>query len=183
MMKIHFSLLWIMLALPQFSTAQLKTFEAIKNESSVVYQLSHPLHTIEAMSKDAVYHVEMDPAGKQIKRVSASVDVMTFDSGNSNRDSHAMEVIDAISFPNVTFSSTNVIQHSDSLIVAGKLTFHGVTKDIAAQAIAQWSSDSLQIHGGFGLSLASFNIDRPSFLMIPTDDTLRFSFAASFGWK
>ncbi|HTP12644.1 MAG TPA: YceI family protein, partial [Bacteroidota bacterium] len=38
------------------------------------------------------------------------VDVTTFDSGNSNRDSHAMEVVDALTYPDVQFTSTSVVQ-------------------------------------------------------------------------
>jgi polyisoprenoid-binding protein YceI len=140
----------------------------------------HPLHTIEAVSKETKWKITIDTVKQQMKSVSAQVDVMTFDSGNSNRDSHAMEVIDALTYPDVTFSSTSVAQHGDSLSVSGKLTFHGITRDITASAVWSVASDTLKIHGGFGLSLTAFNIDRPSFLMVPVEDTLKFSLAGVF---
>jgi polyisoprenoid-binding protein YceI len=114
--------------------------------------------------------------------VTAQVDVMTFDSGNSNRDSHAMEVVESIKYPDVTFASTSVTQHGDSLNVAGKLTFHGVTKDIVMTGATKWSQNKLDVHGNFEVSITAFKIERPSLLMIPVDDELRFSLHAAFAW-
>ncbi len=161
--------------------AQTKQVELLKDESSITYRIVHPLHEIEATSKDATYQLEVDPVKKAIVRVSATVDVTTFDSGNSNRDSHAMEVIDAISYPEVSFVSSSITEAGDSLKVEGKLTFHGVTKDIVAMATSQWTADKIEVRGSFVLSLTEFNIERPSLLMIPVEDALRFTFAAA--WK
>jgi len=161
--------------------AQTKQVELLKDESSITYRLVHPLHEIEATSKDATYQLEIDPIKKEIVSVSATVDVTTFDSGNSNRDSHAMEVIDAISYPEVSFVSSSITQSGDSLRVTGKLTFHGVTRDIVALAASKWSPDKIEVRGSFVLSLTDFKIERPSLLMIPVEDALQFTFAAA--WK
>lgn len=168
-----------------FSAAagQLKVVESAKEESWITYRIVHPLHKIEATSKDALYKLEFDPTNKVVQSVSAQVDVTTFDSGNSNRDSHAMEVIDAISYPEVTFSSSTISQNGDSLSVTGKLSFHGVTRDIVAGASVKWFPGKLEVLGGFSLSLTAFNIERPSLLMIPVQDTLRFSFGTVFQWN
>jgi polyisoprenoid-binding protein YceI len=151
--------------------------------SSMTYRLVHPLHKIEATSKDVVYRLEVDTLRKEIKTVSAQVDVMTFNSGNSNRDSHAMEVIDAITYPDASFSGTSVTQTADHVTVAGKLTFHGVTKDVVSHFDSRWSSDSLVVSGGFTVSLTDYQIDRPSLLMIPVSDSLYFSLQAAFSLK
>jgi len=171
------------LVLALTAEAQIGQADLIKDESWVSYRLVHPLHTIDATSKDVVYQIELDPTKQEIKSVSAQVDVTTFDSGNSNRDSHAMEVIDALTYPDVTFSSTSVAESGDSLSIAGKLTFHGVTKDIHAAAVSKWLPNRLEVRGNFDVSLTAFNIDRPSLLMIPVQDTLRFSFTGVFAWK
>ncbi len=152
----------------------------VKKESFVTYTLHHPLHTIEAMSKDVDCKITVDRSAKEIKTVSAQVDVTTFDSGNSNRDSHAMEVIDALSYPEVDFVSTSVSQNGDSLKVSGKMTFHGVTKDIVIPAACRWESGKLTVQGKFDLSLTAFKVQRPSLLMMPVDDALKFSFVAVF---
>lgn len=176
-----FSTLCAALTLVSSSMAQPKWVDAIKSESSMTYRLVHPLHKIEATSKDVFYRLQVDPVRKEIASVSGRVDVTTYDSGNSSRDSHAMEVIDAISYPEATFTSTAITQSGDSLKVAGKLTFHGVTKDIVIAAASQWSKNKLQVGGAFDVSLTAFNIERPSLLLIPVQDILSFSFTASFG--
>jgi polyisoprenoid-binding protein YceI len=170
---------WL-LVLVSFAGAQWKSVEIIKKESSITYLLSHPLHHIEATSHDIVCRLEIDPAKKEIRMASVEIDVTTFDSGNSNRDSHAMEVIDAITYPDVQFTSTSITQHGDSLQVFGKLTFHGVTKDIMISAATTWSETKLLVQGNFDLSLTDFKIERPSLLMIKVDDTLKFTLNAVF---
>ena len=163
-----------------FAGPQPTKLEMSKKESSITYKMVHPLHEIEATSKEADLEVEVDPSKKEIEGVSARVDVMTFDSGNSNRDSHAMEVIDAMTYPEVTFASSSIQPAGDSLKVTGKLTFHGVTQDVVCMVLPQWKSDKLEVHGGFVLSLTAFKIERPSLLLIPVEDALRFSFVAVF---
>jgi polyisoprenoid-binding protein YceI len=165
------------------AASQPRWVDVIKNESSMTYHLVHPLHKIEATSKEVVYRVCIDPVKKEITSVAAQVDVTTFDSGNSNRDSHAMEVIDAISYPDVVFSSTSITSHGDSLSVTGRLTFHGVTNDVVIPLAARWLSSKLQIQGVFALSLTAFKIERPSLLLIPVEDALTFEFASAFAWE
>ena len=165
------------------TASQSQFIESNKDKSSITYLLVHPLHKIEATSKDVLFKAEIDPVKKEIKSVTAEVDVTTFDSGNSNRDSHAMEVIDAITYPLVTFTSTSVTPSGDSLAVEGKLVFHGVTKTITATVIPSWQQQALSVQGNFGLSLTAFNIERPSLLLIPVNDTLKFSLTAVFEWK
>ncbi len=161
--------------------AQARHLAQKKGESSMTYRMVHPLHKIEATSKDVEYDLEADPATKEFKKVSGRVDVTTFDSGNSNRDSHAMEVIDAIDYPEASFQGTGFAQKGDSLYITGKVTFHGVTKDMTAGAVAHWSAGKVEVDGTFALSLAEFKIDRPSLLMIPVEDKLSFDFVAVFG--
>ena len=146
----------------------------------MTYRLTHPLHEIEATSHDVEYHLDVDAVKKEVHAVSAVVDVTTFNSGNSNRDSHAMEVIDAIDYPEASFTSSSVVQAGDSLKIAGTMTFHGVTKDIVMMARPRWASDTLEVSGQFELSLTAFKIERPSLLMIPVEDALRFTFNALF---
>jgi hypothetical protein len=165
------------------AVGQIKTVNSIKWESSATYLLIHPMHEIEATSKDVVYIAALDISAKKIQTVTAAVDVTSFDSGNSNRDSHAMEVVDAMSFPEVIFSSTSIIAQGNSLIIGGKLTFHGVTNDVTANAIPEWGSDKLIVHATMPISLTAFKVERPSLLFVPVHDTLKFTLTAAFPLK
>jgi polyisoprenoid-binding protein YceI len=182
-MKTKNKLAFLLLAGILATSVQAQTLEQDKIESSVTYTLSHLLHTFDAVSKDVMFHVDADVAAKKIKTVTAQVDVTTFDSGNSNRDSHAMEVIDAITYPYVAFTGTSVTQYGDSLRVEGKLTFHGVTKDIVMLGKTIWTQNKLEVQGNFVLSLTAFNIERPALLLVPVSDDLHFFLKAVFNLK
>ncbi|HTK82788.1 MAG TPA: YceI family protein, partial [Bacteroidota bacterium] len=127
-MKSGFVIAAVLLFFRTNSVPQSKVLQSITDSTSVTYTLHHPLHKIEATSKEATISAEVDTVSKEIKSVTAKVDVMSFDSGNSNRDSHAMEVVDALSFPEVSFISTAIDTAGDSIKVTGALTFHGVSK-------------------------------------------------------
>jgi len=146
----------------------------------MAYHLTHPLHKIEASSPSAVFKAELDVKNHIIKSVSGSVDVTTFNSGNSNRDSHAMEVIDAIDYPDASFSSTSITQTGDSIHLTGRMMFHGVTNDVYINGTTQWSGNSLTVNGNYSVSLTGYKIDRPSLLLIPVEDALTFDFTAEF---
>jgi polyisoprenoid-binding protein YceI len=94
-----------------------------------------------------------------------------------------MEVIDALTYPDVTFKSTAIHQIGDSLLVSGDLSFHGVTKNIVMSGSLIWSPGRIDARGKFNLSLTEFKIERPSLLMIPVNDTLRFTLTAALQWK
>jgi polyisoprenoid-binding protein YceI len=168
------------LLLTTISTGQTKKIQADKKESSVTYQLTHPLHEIESTSKEVNCWTDLDTAKKEITHSYVQIDVTTFNSGNSNRDSHAMEVIDAISYPNVKFTSTSIKQTGDKLEIAGKLTFHGVTKPITINAVSKWENNKLTVTGNFEISLTEFRVERPSLLLIPVKDELKFTFTEVF---
>ncbi len=180
-MKLYIVFLILSLLIPaSVISAQPQKYEAVKDESFITYKLTHPLHEVEGVSRESLCLIYADPKTREIKNVLVKVAVASFNSGNSNRDSHAMEVIDAISDPNATFLSTGVESNGDSLKVYGKLTFHGVTKDILINAAADWSGNKLIINGSFNISLTEFKVDRPSLLLIPVNDTLRFTLKQVF---
>lgn len=165
------------------SFAQVKKIESVKSESSITYKLTHPLHEIEAVSREAYCAVDADVALKTIKHTYVKVPVMSFNSGNSSRDSHAMEVIDAISYPDAKFVSTSITQNGDTLLVTGKMTFHGVTNMLSFNALCKWSDDKLVVSGVFALSLTAYKVERPSLLMVPVKDDLWFTLVETFKLK
>jgi len=176
-------LIGIILITYSFSFTQTQWFDSNRKESTVTYTLHHPLHQVESTSKEVTSRIEVDLSNKVIKSVRAIIDVTSFDSGNSNRDSHAMEVIDAINYPDVQFISNFVSTYGDSIKAIGQLTFHGVTKDITIIGKSVWSENQIVISGAFDISLTDFNIERPSLLMIKVDDALKFSVKSVYNFR
>ncbi len=182
MTSLRCSFLVAFLLLPLTGSAEQRTIRGDREGTTITYRLIHPLHKIEATSREVDCLLTLDPATKDITHVVARVDVMTFNSGNSNRDSHAMEVIDALSYPEAMFTSTSIGQTGDSVQVSGRLTFHGVTRNVVIPALLQWSKDGLVVHGSLKTSLTAFKIEPPSLLLIPVQDELDFSIVGVFVW-
>ncbi len=180
-MKIRFIMLFLAsLLLTSSIYPRSNKYEAVKKESFITYKLTHPLHEIESTSRSAICLIEADPELKQITQVAVKVGVETFNSGNSNRDSHAMEVIEALKYPDAIFKSTSITPKGDSLEVQGELTFHGITRAIQISILPKWSNNKLVVSGNFDISLTAFHVERPSLLLIPVKDTLQFTLSQSF---
>lgn len=151
---------------------------ADKSLSTVTYAAQHPLHKWEGVSHDVNCALIYNDESKAPESVAVSIKVASFDSKNNNRDSHALEVLEGLKYPNVTFVSSDLKANEDgSITVRGKLTFHGVTKPVAVQATRKDTGGKMTITGEFPVSMTEYNIERPSLMGLKTEDqmTLRFN--------
>jgi len=162
-------------ALLLVGAASAKSYEAIKGESTLSYLMVHPMHKIVGVSKDFLCRVELSPDTVSSK-IDVSAEIRSFDSGNSNRDSHAMEVVDALKYPRVEFASESVKPEGDGYAVSGKLTFHGLVKPVTFHVTPHFQGGKVEITGAFDVKLSDYSVSRPSLLLIPVDDNLRISF-------
>ena len=171
-----YTAVWLLLAFTS-SMAKRKLI-ADKASSTLTYSAKHPLHKWDGVSKDVNCAVIYNDDTKQPENVAVSVKVTSFDSNNNNRDSHAIEVLEGIKYPNVTFVSSDIkAGEGGALTIAGTLTFHGVAKPVTFQATRKDAAGKMTITGEFPVSLTTHNIERPSLLGLKTDDdmTLRFN--------
>ncbi len=76
--------------------------------------------------------VTWDAANPSASSVSIKVATASVDTGNKDRDNHlrSPDIFDAAKYPEITFSSTSVKATGTTLEIAGKLSLHGVTKDV-----------------------------------------------------
>lgn len=151
-----------------------------QKETIITYKLVHPAHTTVAESKQLQIKIEYDKDKKDILKALAQVRVTSFNSGNSNRDSHAMELIEADKYPFSRFRSTKIVNNDNSLTIYGDLTFHNVTRNITINATKSLSGNKLTIKGNFAVSLDQHNIERPKLLFVPTEEWLKFEFSTVF---
>lgn len=155
---------------------------ADKALSTVGYAAKHPLHAWEGLSRAVNCAVNYNDDTKLVENVAVSIKVATFDSGNSNRDSHMMEVLDGLKYPNVTFVSSDVKTGADGALTAvGNLTFHGVVKPVTLQATRKDVGGKMTLTGEFPISLTAHNVERPSFMGLKTNDTMTLQFSVVFG--
>jgi polyisoprenoid-binding protein YceI len=167
------------LLLASVLAAPAKEYRAIKGESTLSYVLVHPMKTVIGVNKDFDCTVDLSSdTVSSVIRVSA--DVLKFDSGNSSRDSHAMEAVHSRKYPKVVFASGSIKPEGDGYAVAGNLTFHGQTRPVAFHVTPKISGDRIKISGTFDVKLSDFKVERPSLMFVPAKDklTLRFDLSA-----
>lgn len=154
---------------------------ADKALSTVTYAAKHPLHKWEGVSHDVNCAVIYNDETKQPESVAVSMKVSSFDSNNNNRDSHAMEVLDGLKYPNVTFTSSDIsVGESGALTANGKLTFHGVTKPVTLRTIRRDANGKMTLTGEFPINMSDYNIERPSLMGMKTDDDMALRFNVVF---
>jgi polyisoprenoid-binding protein YceI len=164
-----------------FTTVADQTLRADKEKSFLSYSANHTLHAWTGTSKKVDCLLIYDEETKSFKKVAVSTNVADFDSKNSSRDGHALEVLDAIKYPKVTFGSTAIEPIKDGkLKISGKLNFHGKSKDITFDVDYKLTDKDINVSGGFPVSMTEFEVERPSFMLIKTDDSLEIKFNIVF---
>jgi len=148
----------------------------VKEESSITYAMNHPLHSWTGESKEVNSIILTDDARSTIYQVAVSVKISTFDSKNANRDSHTMEVTEALKFPSVTYVSTSVTIQGGDFKSDGTMTFHGISQPVTVQGKLTKEGTKLTFTGEFKLKMTQFKIDPPSLMGISTDDEFKLSF-------
>jgi hypothetical protein len=141
-------------------------------QSTLTYHLSHPLHQVDGVSHAA--------RGKGVCHAGqcdflVAVPLKSFDSGDSNRDLHMLQVARGAQFPMVTvrFHLPENAASQPTVHVDLEIEFAGQTahfQQIAFQRVSQGSD--ARISGTIPAKLTDFKIDPPSLLAIPTKDEI-----------
>ena len=136
-------------------------------QSTLTYHVSHPLHQVEAVSHAA--------RGKGVCHAGQcdfliAVPVKSFDSGDSNRDLHMLQVVRGAEFPWLPSargfprtSSVSSMIHADL-----EIQFAGQTaeyKQVPLQLAKE--SENIRITGTIPATFADFKIDPPSLFAMP----------------
>jgi hypothetical protein len=160
----------LVLALPQLAAAA--DSQWVLEQSTLTYHVSHPLHQSEGVSHAA--------RGKGVCHdgqcdLLIAVPVKSFDSGDSNRDIHMIQVTRGAQFPMVTVrtrlseaDSTSAVIHADL-----EIQFAGQTaqyKQVSFQVSTQ--GNEARISGVIPATLSDFKIDPPSLLTLPVKNEI-----------
>jgi len=139
----------------------------ILDQSTLTYHVSHPLHQTEGVShaargKGICHDGECD--------LLIAVPVKSFDSGDSNRDLHMIQVTHGAQFPMVTVRTRlpEADSKSTTIHVDLEIQFAGQTvqyKQITFQ-VAMHGNET-RIIGTIPATLSDFKIDPPSLLTMP----------------
>ena len=144
----------------------------VLDKSTLTYHISHPLHQVDGVSHAA--------RGKGVCHAGQcdfliAVPVKSFDSGDSNRDLHMLQVARGGEFPLVTVrlrvpedaASSSTI-HADLEIQFAGQTAH--YNQIPFQQVSQGTEH--KISGTIPATLSDFKIDPPSLLTLPVKNDI-----------
>jgi YceI-like domain len=147
-----------------------RTFDV--REGTLTYDLVHKLHRVRGTSREVEGRAVVEPDGSAKVQVRAKV--VTFDSGNSNRDVQMRAVTKAPEHPYVTVKGT--LADVRFPLTAGErplkatVELAGKKQAVTIPATLSPEGDRLRAKFSFPISLDAFGIERPELLMIKVDD-------------
>lgn len=139
----------------------------VLESSTLTYHISHPLHQIDGTSHEA--------RGKGICRAREcnfliADPVKSFDSGDTNRDLHMLQVTRGAEYPMVTVRTHLPETASSSLSVTADLEIQFAGQTVPYKKIVfQQTNEGIKrrIIGTIPCTVADFKIDPPSLLAVP----------------
>ena len=168
-MTIRFTFLYL---LPFLLFGQ--TFEVSKT-SKITYYGSHYAHDWQGHSTGISGRILYDADDQTASRCSLRVDLTTFDSGVSNRDSNMLTNLDAFQYPDVMYVSNEIFMEGMNASIKGQLTFHGITKDLNLTADISLT-DGFNAEGSFTILLSDYEVERPVLLFKKIGDEMKLNF-------
>lgn len=152
-------------------------FQVDKTESTISYVGSHPFHEWQGISSQI--EIETDCHAKRDDcNATITVPLISFISGNDNRDSNMLFYVDGFSFPvvKISFSHVNIsnlLSIEESTYIAGEIDFHGYKIIQEIPLFIASDKNTISIRSNFSIQLNSFDIKRPSLLMIPIKNDIK----------
>ena len=144
----------------------------VLQKSTLTYHVSHPLHEVNGVS-----HAAKGKASCQAGECDflIAVPVKSFDSGDSNRDLHMLQVTRGGQFPLIEVRTRLPEQTSASSVIKADLEiqFAGQTahyREVSFQATAH--GNEIWITGTIPATLSDFKIDPPKLLGIPVKNEM-----------
>ena len=161
----------LLLALAVPTLAQTES-QWVLEQSTLIYHVSHPLHQIDGVSH-AARGKGACHAGLCDFLIAAPV--KSFDSGDSNRDLHMIQVTRGAEFPMVTVRTRLPESAAAGSAVNADLEiqFAGQTaqyKQVPFQVVTQ--GNETRISGTIPATLTDFKIDPPSLLTLPVKNEI-----------
>ena len=128
-------------------------------------------------------------SGYQVSSLTFTADVTSLHSVDSvagrdvtQRDGVVSRQLDVQQFPNATFTATSasvpgaISSQAVDVTVTGKLTIHGVTKDVTVNGKAQLAGNKAEIAGSTSIVMTDYGVSPPQVPFVTVDSTLLIEF-------
>lgn len=174
--KKHLSLFFLLMV--NLCIAQKETWTLNPENSFISYDAKHILHSWKGMNTNVKGVAKVE--ANKINQIAILTLVKDFDSNNSGRDAHALEVLESLSYPEVRFYSDSITVAQDSIKITGLFNFHGVNQSRSIAALIENEKNKKIIRGSFKLTPSDFDIKLPSLMMVKIENLLLFDFKLVF---
>jgi hypothetical protein len=147
------------------------------DNSSISYTGSHPFHDWQGITSQIEIITDCDMVSSDCG-ATINVPVMSFISGNDNRDSNMLFYVDGFSFPiiKISFSHLNIsnlLSREETVNLGGEIDFHGFKVMQQIPLFITQEENTIFINSEFLIKLDSFEVDRPSLLMVPIKNEIK----------
>jgi polyisoprenoid-binding protein YceI len=113
----------------------LDTYKVDPAHSSIGFAIDHMvINTVHGRFRQFDGTIGVDPeAGNALKTANATIQAGSIDTDIAKRDDHlrSADFFDVEKFPTIAFASQEVKNDGNGPVLIGKLTMHGVTKEVA----------------------------------------------------
>ena len=147
----------------------------INNKSKITYYGYHYTKNWDGYSHNINGVINYNFTDNTVNSCSLRVNLSTFDSGNSNRDSNMLTYLEAFNYPDVVFVSSDIFIKGENAFINGKLSLHGVIKEIDTMAKLSLA-DGFIASGTFNILLSDFGIERPALLFKKINDEIKIEY-------
>jgi hypothetical protein len=160
----RFLIAFLLLALPAFPQT---SSQWVLEKSTLSYHMSHVMHQVDGVSKAAKGKGTCNAGGCDFL---IAAPVNSFDSGDSNRDLHMIQVTRGAQFPMVVVRTRlpEATPASGTIYADLEVQFAGQTvlyKHVALEKLTR--GNDVEITGTVPTTCSDFKIDPPSFLTLP----------------
>ncbi|MCB9618913.1 MAG: YceI family protein [Sandaracinus sp.] len=176
------SILVGLLALSGVASAQARELPVTR--ARVTFRSQAQLETINGVSNEATGSVRVDPANLAATRGRVVVRVASLRTGIDLRDEHlhSAEWLDAAGHPEMVFEITGVTGASSlpanedvTVQIRGRLTLHGQTRDVTAEARVRWDGTSLRGRARFEIRLSDYGVSINEAVRLKVSNTIGIS--------
>ena len=147
-----------------------------EQSSFIQYEGKHLLHDWDGLNQKIKGMAVVDESTDEIFKIALLANLRDFDSNNSGRDAHALEVLEALKFPEIKFYSDDIKFYSKTVNLKGLLEFHGISVTQNIEAVLSKTDLGTELVGEFQLIPSDFGIKLPSFLSIKMKDLLKINY-------
>ena len=165
------------LALPHPAGAQALRFRIQPEASEISFRATSRLMNADGHFSRFSGEVMVDPAALTSGRITLTIDAASLDTGIEMRDNHlrSSDFFDVERFPTVAFQSMRIEAAGRRATVVGRLTLHGVTREIAVPIDVQITNTALVASGEFIVNRGEYAINYNS-LVNPIGNEVRVAF-------